>query len=101
MNKKFTAFCGLCCIDCIPSNHNFFNIVQNLEEILSDLQFDEYAKLKAKNNPFFEEYPMFIKVLREIESLKCPVPCREGGGKPECEVRIAYRGKAILDAGNA
>ena len=96
MNEKYTAFCGLCCIDCIPSNHEFFNIVQNIEEMLSDLQFDEYAKLRARNSPIFEEYPTFIKVLKEIESLKCPVPCREGGGKPECEIRNCVQGKSHL-----
>jgi len=41
MDEKFTAFCGLCCVDCIPSNHVFFNLAHNLEEVLSDLQFDD------------------------------------------------------------
>lgn len=93
MDEKFTAFCGLCCIDCIPSNRDFFHLVHNLGEALSVLQFDEYARLKAERNPVFSEYPTFIKVLKEIESLKCPGPCREGGGKPECEVRNCVRGK--------
>jgi hypothetical protein len=92
MDEKFTAFCGLCCIDCIPSNRDFFHLVHNLGEALSVLQFDEYAWLKAERNPVFSEYPTFIKVLKEIESLKCPGPCREGGGKPECEVRKCVRG---------
>jgi hypothetical protein len=93
MDEKFTAFCGLCCIDCIPSNCGFFHLVHNLEEVLSDLQFDEYARLKAERNPVFSEYQTFIKVLKEIESLKCSRPCREGGGKPECEVRNCVLGK--------
>lgn len=87
MDEKFTAFCGLCCVDCIPSNNNFFHLVMNLEDKLTDLQFDEYARLKAENNLTFKEYPTFLKVLKEIESLKCPAPCREGGGKPECDIR--------------
>jgi hypothetical protein len=41
MDEKYTAFCGLCCVDCIPSNHVFFNLAHNLEEVLSDLQFDD------------------------------------------------------------
>ena len=93
MDEKITAFCGLCCIDCIPSNYGFFHLAHNFEEMLSDLQFDEYARLKAEKNPVFSEYPMFIKVLKEIESLKCPAPCREGGGKPECEIRKCVLGK--------
>lgn len=87
MDEKFTAFCGLCCVDCIPSNNGFFGLVNNFEDILADLQFDEYARLKAEKNLTFKEYPTFLKVLKEIESLKCPAPCREGGGKPECDIR--------------
>lgn len=93
MDEKFTAWCGLCCTDCIPSNHGFFYLVHNLEEILSDFQFNEYARLKAEKNPIFAEYPVFIKVLKEIESLKCPRPCREGGGKPDCEIRKCAQGR--------
>ncbi|MDQ1255166.1 MAG: hypothetical protein QG646_4445 [Euryarchaeota archaeon] len=93
MDEKFTAFCGLCCMDCIPSNYGFFRLVNNLGEILSELQFDEYAILKAEKNPVFEEYPTFIKVLNEIELLKCSGTCREGGGKPECEIRNCVFGK--------
>jgi len=61
--------------------------------MLSKLQFDEYARLKAEKNPIFAEYPIFVKVLKEIESLKCSGPCRDGGGKPECEVRKCAQGK--------
>lgn len=93
MDEKVTAFCGLCCIDCIPSNYSFFHLALNFEKMLSDLQFDEYARLKAEKNPVFVEYPTFIKVLKEIELLKCPAPCREGGGKPECEIRNCVLGK--------
>ena len=93
MDEKIAAFCGLCCFDCIPSNYGFFHIVHNLEEVLSNLQFDEYARLKAERNPVFAEYPTFIKVLKEIESLKCSRPCREGGGKPDCEIRKCAQGK--------
>ena len=87
MDERFTACCGLCCADCIPSNSGLFDLVHTLKERLSGLQFDEYAKLKAEKNPAFTEYPTFSRVLEEIELLKCPGPCREGGGKPECEVK--------------
>jgi hypothetical protein len=80
-------------MDCIPSNYGFFRLVNNLGEILSELQFDEYASLKAEKNPAFKEYPTFIKVLKEIELLKCPAPCREGGGKSDCKIRKCAQGK--------
>jgi len=87
MDKKFTAYCGLCCLDCIPSNVEFFSLIQRLERMLEELQFDEYAKLKSKKQTIFGEYPTFAKILREISNLHCAFPCREGGGKPNCEVR--------------
>jgi hypothetical protein len=90
MNEKFTAFCGLCCTDCIPSNCGFFHSVHNLEEMLSDLQFDEYARLKAENNPVFAEYPTLIKILKEIESLKCSGPCRGEAANLNAGFGIAY-----------
>lgn len=80
MEKKFTAYCGLCCLDCIPSNTEFFSLIERLERMLEELQFDEYAKLKSKKQSLFNEYPMFIKILREIKDLRFAFPCREGGG---------------------
>ena len=87
MDKTFTAYCGLCCRDCIPSNEEFFASVKRLRQTLAELQFSEYARLKSEKNPFFSGYPVLPELLREIEALQCPAPCREGGGKPECETR--------------
>jgi hypothetical protein len=96
VDEKLTAWCGLCCADCIPSNYGLFHVAHDLEEILSDLQFEEYAKLKSEKNPIFTEYPVFIKVLKEIKSLKCSGPCRDGGGKPECEIRKCAQNREYL-----
>jgi hypothetical protein len=87
MDRSLTAYCGLCCGDCIPSNAAFFSLVQSLDDVLNKLQFEDYARLKSEKNPIFKEYRMFLQVLREIKSLKCTGPCRNGGGKTECEVR--------------
>jgi hypothetical protein len=87
MDKRFTAWCGLCCVDCIPSKEAFFSLVQILDEMLSKIQFEEYARLKSEKSPIFKEYPVFLQVLREIKSLQCAVPCRNGEGKAGCEVR--------------
>jgi len=87
MDKKFTAYCGLCCLDCIPSNGELFSLLHRLDGMLEKLQFDEYAKLKSKKQTIFNEYPTFVKILKEISNLRCALPSREGGGKPNCEVR--------------
>jgi len=87
MDKKFTAYCGLCCLDCIPSNGELFSLLHRLDGMLEKLQFNEYAKLKSKKQTIFNEYPTFVNILKEISNLRCTLPCREGGGKPNCEVR--------------
>ena len=87
MNQKYTAYCGLCCVDCMPSKGEFFSAIQHLEGMLDSLQYREYAKLKSKKISAFLEYPTFLRVLKAIKSLRCAVPCRNGGGIPECKIR--------------
>ncbi len=106
MNDKFTSYCGLCCLDCIPSNAEFFSSIRKLDEMLTQLQFNEYAKLKTPEHPKLSEYNAFLDVLKEIQSLQCAAPCRLGGGNPECKVRLCcqskkYRGCWECDGRNA
>lgn len=86
-DAEYTAYCGLYCLDCIPSNRKFFAIARELQELLAELQFEEYAKLKAESNETFTSYPRFAQVLQEIIALECPGPCRAGGGKTNCSIR--------------
>lgn len=95
MDSKYTAFCGLSCMDCIPSNTLLFSSAHNLEVILENLQFEEYAKLKSLKNPIFNDYPAFLNVLREIKSLQCSGPCREGGGDPDCKIKRCVQSKGL------
>lgn len=96
MDENLTAYCGLCCADCIPSQEEFFALVDRLDQMLDQLQFDKYAELKsAQNIKDFEDYPTFISVLRQIKKLRCPVPCRQGGGKSSCEVRDCVQRKLL------
>lgn len=87
MDKRYTALCGLWCLDCIPSNKRFFTVVKELKGLLVGLQFEQYARLKSRSNAVFREYPHFVSVLEEIQKLECITPCTEGGCKPDCEVR--------------
>ena len=84
---KYTSYCGLHCLDCIPSNRKLFSEVKELENLLADLQFEKYAEFKSGKDEIFREYPKFIRVLREIGELECFAPCREGGGNPNCKIR--------------
>ena len=94
MNKNLTAFCGICCGDCIPSKEEFFSTVERLDEMLGELQFEEYAEYKANRQPAFKEYPAFLSVLRQIKQLRCPA-CRQGGGNPQCEVKRCVQNKGL------
>jgi len=86
-SKKYTAFCGLYCLDCIPSNKHLFSILEEVENTLTTLQFEKYAELKSRSSEVFRKYPDFVGILQEIRKLECPAPCRAGGGKPGCKVR--------------
>ena len=91
-DRKFTAFCGLYCLDCIPSKRRLFRLVGELRETLEELGFDRYAELKSRRIETFSDYPRFLEVLKEIGRLECTVPCYEGpcsqtGCAPDCKVR--------------
>jgi hypothetical protein len=95
MDEKLTAYCGLCCADCIPSCEELFALVDRLDQMFGQLEFDQYAKLKSAQHKEFEDYPTFLSVLRQIKNLRCPVPCRQGGGRSSCEVRLCAQSKGL------
>ena len=86
-NERNTAYCGLFCTDCIPSDRRLFEVADELSDLLRQVGFEHYAALKAKRISALEGYPTFAQVLREICSLRCAASCRDGGGNPECRVR--------------
>ena len=98
-----TCYCGLYCLDCIPSQTELYTTAARLEELLTGLQFDKYAELKAnqtywsKANESFKHYPRFIEVLGAIRGLQCHSTCREGGGYKggTCQVRKCAQNKDL------
>jgi hypothetical protein len=91
MNNELTSYCGLYCSDCIPSKKELFSSIEKLDKLLESLQFEEYAKLKSKGFSKLSQYSIFSEVLKEIKLLKCSHPCRNGGGKEECSIRICCK----------
>ncbi len=91
LSKRLTAYCGLCCADCIPSQAELFALLDRVERLLGQLQFERYARLKSARDREFSHYPQFLSLLRKIKGLRCPAPCRQGGGNPGCEVRRCAR----------
>jgi len=94
MDDRHTAPCGLYCLDCIPSQREFFQSVRALRDRLGELRFEHYAELKVRQVPPLADHSRFLDVLQAIESLECPAPCRDGGGNPDCLVKacVAERG---------
>jgi hypothetical protein len=95
MDENLTAYCGICCADCIPSREEFFALVDRLYQMLGELQFEQYAELKSVRHEEFEDYPRFLSVLHQIKGLRCRVPCQQGGGIPRCEVRQCVQTKGL------
>ena len=95
MDESLTSFCGLCCTDCIPSHKEFFTLAARFGELLEELQFEQYAAILSEDIAEFSDYPKFLSVLNHIKELACPGPCRLGGGKPECRIKLCARSKDL------
>ena len=93
--KDLTAYCGLFCGDCIPSNAQLFELLGELRELAAELHLDSYAELIARRDAAFEGYPAFERMLSVLAGLRCASPCRAGGGKPSCPIRACAQGKGF------
>lgn len=94
-DDRYTAYCGLYCKDCIPSNARLFQTVDELDTLLEEVQFEKYAALQAKGSPEFADYAAFVRVLRGLKTLKCKTLCTEGGCKEDCRIRTCVREKGF------
>ncbi len=94
-DSKRTAYCGLYCGDCIPFNQPLFDTAEKLRKELQKQQFDKYEGLKAQENPAFNDYETFVRVLSALIELRCTKTCRDGGGRPDCKIRNCARKKAV------
>ena len=96
MNDKiFTAYCGLFCKDCIPSKSDLFDTAKALKNQLDVNRFDLYSKLRAEKQDVFKDYKRFKDFLEAVIGMQCKTPCRDGGGKADCAVRICVESKGI------
>ena len=93
--RALTAYCGLYCRDCIPSNERLSAALAELQSLVEDLNLARYAELLAKYKAAFEDYPVFERVLAELAELRCPAPCRDGGGRSDCSIRLCVQDKSL------
>jgi hypothetical protein len=98
--RKYTAFCGLYCKDCIPSNAELFTVIGKLADLLDNLGFEHYAKFKSSRIKEFQNYDTFRILLTEMQKLRCETNCLEGpiseyGCNEHCEMRQCVINKSI------
>jgi hypothetical protein len=91
--KRLTSYCGLYCLDCVPSNRCLFETVEKFENQLKKVGFEKYVQLKSNTNVTFKKYTDFLEVLTAIKNLECKAPCRENGGFVDCKIRSCAIGK--------
>ncbi|RJP27151.1 MAG: DUF3795 domain-containing protein [Actinobacteria bacterium] len=94
-DRDLTAYCGLYCGDCIPSNTRLFEMIEELQELAAKLRLYDYAELLSRRDAACEDYPAFERMLAALAGWRCPSPCRAGGGRPSCLVRECAREKGF------
>jgi hypothetical protein len=92
-DAEYTSYCGLYCLDCIPSDSGLFLAAKELQAHLQKRGFEEYARIKVRANKLFEKYAEFSELLQAIINLKCSAPCRKEGGKTVCPIRDCAQSK--------
>jgi hypothetical protein len=72
-------------------------LAADLLKELRDIQFGEYAKVKASQIPDFQHYETMVDLLAHIAGLHCEVPCGLGGDgcMGSCPITRCVRGKAL------
>jgi hypothetical protein len=92
-SRELTSYCGLYCGECIPRDKRLFDAVRELKGAIDEVEFDRYAYLRAQANGTMLDFPIFIRVLDEIEHIECKGPCFMGGGKKVCPIRDCVKEK--------
>jgi hypothetical protein len=82
-DRKYTAYCGLYCRDCIPGNPRLFELIAALLREFEDTGFAHYAAYKANKIAFLNEFSVAERFLQEVLKLRCSGSRLEG---PESEL---------------
>jgi hypothetical protein len=89
--KELVAYCGLYCGDCVKFKGNISKLASELKNELKKENFDKIAPTLHG----IENYNDFINMLSTLTELGCEVGCRDGGGTPECEIKICCLDKGF------
>ena len=99
-NRDMTTLCGLWCGDCVPANDRLFALTAELETLLKEIQFEEYAEYKSATVPEFKDYVVFATVLDAFKKIHCRNYCRNGpvsiaASSPTCKIRMCALEKEL------
>jgi hypothetical protein len=85
---EITAYCGLFCRDCLRYRGKIPDAARTLLSEIEKRKFDNYAEVKMIFDKSFDNYAVFIGILRKITELDCEKSCREGKGCSSFECPI-------------
>jgi hypothetical protein len=66
MDEKLTAYCGLCCADCILSCEELFALMDRVDQMLEQLQFDRYEELKSEQYKEIHEVDIHLSDIQNF-----------------------------------
>ncbi len=88
--QELAAYCGLYCGACAIKNGRLRDTASKLHRLLEAYKYATWAPQVAGFFPAAVHYPEFEGVLEWLMTQGCPA-CREGGGLPQCAIRICAR----------
>jgi hypothetical protein len=97
-DESLIAYCGLYCGDCPLSSGEIAEGSGALLAKLDRWSVDRSARGFAAQAPEFaplEQFPVCRSCLEALERLRCPGPCRAGGGTTVCPIRACCKEKGL------
>ncbi|MGA2914733.1 MAG: DUF3795 domain-containing protein [Sedimentisphaerales bacterium] len=98
MAKKtdLIGYCGIYCATCPGYTQSVANLAKDLGKELHQYKFDKCADFLAKMPGLeaFKNYEKGCELLKAMAALRCP-GCRDGGGGPDCKIRICAKQKGF------
>ena len=89
MDKKLLAYCGLYCPKCYKNSVSQAAMVLRREMLAASLRD------ACGDNPSLRESEPLRRTLDGLIAMKCPKPCRDGGGTKDCGIRACCLKKGI------
>ncbi len=89
------GFCGIYCGNCDMGNGTIANTAKKLEKLVEDYEFEKwYQTVKVDESEKFD-FDEFKKSLKWFQKYSLCPGCLEGGGVPDCKVRICAKEKGF------